>query len=70
MNRQEIEFIRGLDPQRVDGTVQAVLMMENVTAMPFNKACEILLTQLVKEKQFLVKNNIDLSTRLYNGGES
>lgn len=64
MTRDEIEFLRSLDKDGVDGTIQAMILDPNITKAPFNSVARILLTQLVKEKHHLVKDNINLSKKV------
>lgn len=60
MNRDEIEFLRSLDKDGVDGTIQTFLLNPDLSRMPFVQVAKTLLTQLYKEKHHLVEDNIRL----------
>lgn len=69
MNRQQIDFLKALDPQGLDGTIQNILLQKELHSVPFEKVCMVLLTQFTKEKQSLVIDNIRLTKMLNDLGE-
>lgn len=69
MNRQQIDFLKALDPQGLDGTIQNILLQKELHSVPFEKVCMVLLTQFIKEKQSLVIDNIRLTKMLNDLGE-
>ena len=69
MNRQQIDFIKALDPRGLDGTIQNILLQKELHTVPFDKVCMLLLSQFVKEKQSLVIDNIRLTKMLNDLGE-
>lgn len=60
MKKEQIAFLKSLDPDGKDGTIQAMLMNPNITAEPFDQVAKALLLQLMIEKNFLVKQNIQV----------
>lgn len=64
MNRENINFLRSLDPEGCDGTLQSVLLDEGITTKPFDAVAMHLLKQLKLEKDFLIRDNIRLSKEL------
>lgn len=70
MNKEQEEFFRSLDEEGLDGTVQSLLLNDNLEAVPFEKAAKFLITRLFEEKQALVQDNIKLSNLVEElGGE-
>lgn len=61
MNTTQIEYIRSLDPLRIDGTIQSVLMSENLNEVSFERVLKLLLEAVIREKKFLVSQNIKFS---------
>ena len=59
MDKAQIDFVLSLDPDRVDGTVQAFLMScPNLSEVSFEQFAKSLLKRMFMEKQFLVQDNI------------
>lgn len=67
MNREQIEFIKSLDKEQMDGTIQSVLLSEGLTIKSFDAVCRHLLVNLKAEKDYLIRDNIKLSKELENG---
>lgn len=67
MTKDQIEFLKSLDTTAVDGTIQSVLIQENLTKVSFENVSRFLLMNLVREKQFLIQDNIRLSGLVNNG---
>jgi len=65
MKKEQIEFLKSLDPDGIDGTIQSVLMREDLDQCPFENALMFLLKQTMAEKSFLIKQNIELSNGLF-----
>jgi hypothetical protein len=60
MEQAQIDFLRSLDPQGLDGTVQSFLM--NYPSLPsssFEDVAKRLLQALVRDKMSLVRNNVE-----------
>ena len=53
MKENEIRFLVGLDPDRLSGTIQELLMRPNILNMPYHKALEYLVKQTLEEKKAL-----------------
>lgn len=60
MTKEQIAFLKSLDPNGNDGTIQSMLLNPNITAEPFDQVAKALLLQLMIEKNFLVKQNIQV----------
>lgn len=61
MKENEIRWLVMLDPDRLSGTVQELLMRPNILQMPYTKALEYLVTQTLVEKAVLQNENEVLS---------
>lgn len=61
MTREQIEFIKSLDKDATSGTIQSILIREDLQQMPYTKALEFLIRSLKSEKDFLIEDNIKLS---------
>lgn len=57
MKENEIRWLVMLDPDRLSGTVQELLMRPNILQMPYTKALEYLIKQTLAEKSVLQKEN-------------
>jgi len=64
MKENEIRFLISLDPDRVNCTVQELLMRPNILQMPYTKALEYLVVQTLNEKKTLQDENSVLSSVL------
>lgn len=64
MTKEQIDFLKSLDPNQTDGTFQSIFMQEDLSAVPFEKLARKLISALKHEKDFLVADNINLSRRL------
>lgn len=67
MTREQIEFLKSLDKEQMDGTIQSVLLSEGLTTKSFESVCKHLLLNLKAEKDHLIQDNIRLSKELNNG---
>ena len=61
MTKDQINAIKALDINSQDGTIQSVLIGDNLHEIPYVKVLEFLVSTLKKEKDFLVEQNIQLS---------
>ena len=68
MKENEIRFLVNLDPDRLSGTIQELLMRPNVLNMPYHKALEYLVKQTFEEKKALTEENRVLSSVLKREG--
>lgn len=57
MNLQQIEFLKSLDPDQTYGTVQRVLMEDNLSVIPFENVARYLLTCMKDERMTLMQEN-------------
>lgn len=64
MKENEIRWLLNLDPDRLSGTVQELLMRPNILNMPYHKALEYLVKQTLEEKKALTEENRVLSSCL------
>ncbi len=68
MKPDQINFLISLDPDRLSGTVQDLLMRPNILNMPYHKALEYLVKQTLEEKKALTEENLVLSSVLKREG--
>lgn len=64
MKENEIRFLLDLDKERMNGTIQELLMRPNILNMPYHKALEYLVKQTLEEKKALTEENSVLSSCL------
>lgn len=64
MKENEIRFLLDLDKERMNGTIQDLLMRPNILNMPYHKALEYLVKQTLEEKKALTEENRVLSSCL------
>lgn len=62
MNTKQIEFLKSLDPDGIDGTIQIFLMQKNLNEIPFETVAKEIMKNLVNEKRFLMIQNTRLSS--------
>ena len=68
MKENEIRWLVSLDPDRLSGTIQDLLMRPNILNMPYHKALEYLVKQTLEEKKALTEENRVLSSVLKREG--
>lgn len=68
MKENEIRFLLDLDKERMNGTIQDLLMRPNILNMPYHKALEYLVKQTLEEKKALTEENRVLSSVLKRAG--
>jgi hypothetical protein len=64
VKENEIRFLVNLDLERMNGTIQELLMRPNILQMPYTKALEYLVKQTLVEKGVLQNENELLSSLL------
>ncbi len=63
MTKDQIKQLQSLDPKGMDGTFQSILLQDNLHETPYVKVLEFLVSTLKKEKDFLISQNIELSSK-------
>lgn len=57
MNKLQIEKIQSLDPEGLSGTIQYVLLRDDLNVVQFSDAIWWLLNRTLEEKQAVMKEN-------------
>jgi len=57
MQAQHIEFLKSLDKEQVHGTLQGILMRDDLSQAPFDTVAKHLLTIICEERKQLIKEN-------------
>jgi hypothetical protein len=57
MNKEQIAFIRSLDKDNMNGTIQSLLHQKNIEEVQFTEALKFLLVNTLREKETLAKEN-------------
>lgn len=68
MTPQQIEKLKVLDPDGNSGTIQSVLLRDDLNNVQFSEACYWLLKQTLQEKQSLQMENSKLANILKKNG--
>ena len=68
MNLNQIEFLKSLDPNQEYGTIQRVLMEENLSIIPFENVAKYLISTMMDERNLLVKENTLMQKELQKHG--
>ena len=68
MNKVQIEQLQALDPDKQDGTIQGLLLRDDINQIPFGKALEYLVVMLTENKKALVHENKAMSAALKKHG--
>lgn len=68
MNLNQIEFLKALDPNQEYGTIQRVLMEENLSIVPFENVAKYLINTMVDERKLLIKENTLMQKELQKHG--
>ena len=61
MNAQQIDFIKQLDPESQSGTIQSVLLRNDLNMCNYTKTLEHLLQTTIGERKMLIEENMKLS---------
>lgn len=57
MNLNQVQFLKDLDPDQMYGTIQRVLMEENLSVIPFEAVCKHLITAMMQERETMTKES-------------
>ena len=68
MNQSQIDFIKSLDKDQQHGTIQGVLMGDNLSAAPFESVAKYLLKMLSDERYALMEENVKMRKVLVDNG--
>lgn len=68
MKPEQIEFLKSLDVNGEYGTLQSVLMQDNLNQVAFDNACKYLLKMMMSERQMFLKENIKYARVLKENG--
>ena len=68
MNIQQITWLKALDPNQEYGTIQRVLMEENLSIVPFENVTKYLISTMMDERKLLVKENTLMQKELQKRG--
>jgi hypothetical protein len=58
MNKAQSDFVLSLDPEGLDGTIQSMIMCQNLQEVSFEQFMKVLVRRVLAEKQFLVQDNV------------
>ena len=61
MNAQQIDFIKQLDPESQSGTIQSILLRDDLNMCNYTKTLEFLLQTTIGERKMLIEENMKLS---------
>jgi len=65
MTPSQIEYVKSLDPNKRDGTIQSFIMSNpNLQEVQFESFMKSVLNRILQEKWFLIENNVDLSRKI------
>ncbi len=68
MNQSQIDFIKSLDKDQQHGTIQGVLMGDNLSVAPFESVAKYLLKMLSDERYALMEENVKMRKVLVDNG--
>lgn len=55
MNLNQIEFLKALDRNQEYGTLQRILLEDNLSGVPFEQVCKHMLIAMMDERQTFLK---------------
>lgn len=61
MNTQQINFIKQLDPESQSGTIQSILLRNDLNMCNYTKTLEHLLQVTIGERRIVIEENMKLS---------
>ena len=61
MNQIQVDFIKELDPEGMNGTVASVLLRNDLNMCNYTKTLEFLLQVTIGERKMLIEENMKLS---------
>ena len=68
MNLNQQLWLKSLDPDQMYGTVQRVLMEENLSVVPFEQIAKYLITAMMQEREAFLKENGIMRKKLVKHG--
>lgn len=68
MKQEAIDFLKSLDPDGMNGTIQSVLMNPNLGSAGFEQVLKMLLVQTLQEKEALIGLNMKMTNYLSSIG--
>lgn len=68
MNINQVQFLKDLDPDQMYGTLQRVLMEENLSVIPFEAVAKHLITAMMQERETMLKENTLMRKELEKNG--
>lgn len=57
MNLNQQLWLKSLDPDQMYGTIQRILMEENLSVVPFEQVCKHLVGAMMQERETMLKEN-------------
>lgn len=57
MQQKYIDFLRSLDKEQMHGTLQGILMRDDLSQTPFDTVAQHLLTIICEERKTLIEQN-------------
>ena len=61
MNQIQIDFIKQLDPEGMNGTVASIMLRNDLNMCNYTKTLEFLLQTTIGERKMLIEENMKLS---------
>ena len=61
MNQIQVDFIKQLDPESQSGTIQSILLRNDLNMCNYTKTLEFLLQTTIGERKMLIEENMKLS---------
>lgn len=68
MNINQITWLKSLDPSQEYGTLQRVLMEENLSIVPFEQVAKYIITAMMDERSTMLKENTLMRKELQKHG--
>lgn len=68
MNGNQIELLKKLDPNGLDGSIQSLLLRSDIATITFEKALSFLVQALMNDKTTLANENRKMSRILKEAG--
>lgn len=68
MNLNQQIWLKSLDPDQMYGTLQRVLMEENLSVVPFEAVCKHLITAMMQERETMMDENTRMRQALQKAG--
>ena len=68
MNLNQQLWLKSLDPDQMYGTLQRILMEENLSVIPFEAVCKHLITAMMQERETMMDENERMRKALEKAG--